>query len=46
MNAFALAELSENIYITLPPMYGHEKTSRMDLSLKLNKSLYGLVKSL
>ena len=25
MNAFAVKELSKNVYITLPPIYGHEK---------------------
>ena len=33
------------MYITLPPMYGHESMNRRDVVLKLNKSLYGLVQA-
>ena len=44
-NEFALADLSENFYITLPPMFSHESLPKKDLLLKLNKSLYGLVQA-
>ena len=44
-NTFSLVELADNIYINLPPMYGHDSLSKKDLVLKLKKSLYGLVQS-
>ena len=40
---FALTDLADNVYITQPPMYGHDSLSKKDLVLKLNISLYGLV---
>ena len=44
-NAFSLADLADNFYINLPPIYGHDSLSKKDLVLKLNKSLYGLVQA-
>ena len=40
MNAFAQAELSEDVYIERPR--GFPRVDRRDTVLKLNKSLYGL----
>ena len=43
VNAFAQADLEEEVYIELPCGYGHDNEE--DCVLRLNKSLYGMVQA-
>ena len=43
VNAFAQADLNEDVYIEMPQ--GYKSPDRTDTVLKLNKSLYGLVQA-